>query len=116
MVEFVMFLNEVGKLEDRHKADRIRVVIPVMVEGEGPTGKPFSEETVIVDLNSYGAGFRLKPPVLKEDELKLTLEPSCCRRIKNARVARVAGSTNPWDVGVVFQTSNASRETAPEFP
>lgn len=102
MEELVRLLKG-GKLEDRRKAEQIRFAIPVTVEGEDSSGKPFSEETVIEDLNPHGAGFRLKTRVVEGDELGLLIEPTCCGRRRNARVARVAEGPKLRNVEVVFR-------------
>ena len=101
MEELVRLLKG-GKLEDRRNAERIRFAIPVTVEGEDSSGEPFSEETVIEDLNPRGAGFRLKTQVVAGNELKLLIEPTCCVQKRNARVARVAEGPESRTVGVVL--------------
>jgi hypothetical protein len=61
------------------------------------------------------AGFRLKTPVVEGDELQLTLEPTRCRRRKNAKIAKVAGGTDMRDLGVVFRSIDARGGTTPDF-
>ncbi|MDH3384132.1 MAG: PilZ domain-containing protein [Deltaproteobacteria bacterium] len=102
MEELVSLLKG-GKLEDRRKAERIRFIVPVTIEGEDSSGEPFSEETVIEDLNPRGAGFRLKTRVVEGDDLQLLIEPTCCGQRRNARVARIAEGPEPRVVEVVFQ-------------
>jgi hypothetical protein len=89
--------------EDRPKAERTRVAIPVTVEGRDTSGEPFSENTVIEELSPRGAGFLLKARVLEGDELQLLIEPPCCGRRRNARIARVAWGAEPRNVAVVFR-------------
>ena len=102
MEELVSLLKG-GKHEDRRKAERIRLAIPVTVEGEDPSGKPFSEETVIEDLNPRGAGFRLKSRVREGGELQLRIVATCCGMRRQAKVASVARGPEPRIVGVVFR-------------
>lgn len=102
-MEELLRLLKGGKLENRRKAERTLIAIPVTVEGEDSSGKPFSEETVIEDLNPRGAGFFLATRVVEGDELTLLIEPSCCGRRRNARVASVATGPEPWNVEVIFQ-------------
>jgi hypothetical protein len=102
MTELVRLLRG-DPLEERRKAERIRLAIPATVESKDVCGKPFSEETVIEDLSPRGAGFRLKTRVVEGDDLQLLIEPTCCGQRRNARVARIAGDPESRTVGVVFR-------------
>jgi hypothetical protein len=93
---------KVGQLEDRPEAEPFGIGIPITVEGKDVSGRPFTEETVIEDLRPRGAGFRLKTRVVEGDELHLVIEPACCGRTRNARIARVAEGPEPRTVEVVF--------------
>lgn len=90
-------------VEGRGKAGRTRVAIPITVEGKDSSGKPFSEETVIDNLNPRGAGFRLKARVLEGDDLQLRIVPTCCALRRRARVASVAKGPERWNVELVFR-------------
>lgn len=102
MTELVRLLRG-GTLEERRKAERIRLAIPATVEGKDITGKPFSEETVIEDLSPRGAGFRLNARVLEGGELQLRIVSTCCALRRQALIATVAPGPEPRIVGVVFR-------------
>lgn len=102
MEELVRLLRG-DTVEGRGKAERTRVAIPITVEGKDSSGKLFSEETVIENLNPRGAGFFLETRVVEGDELMLLIEPCCCGRRRNAKVASVARGPEPRNVEVVFR-------------
>jgi hypothetical protein len=102
MAELVRLLQG-NTLEERRRAERIRLAIPATVEGRDISGKSFSEETVIDDLGPHGAGFRLKARVLEGDELHIRFVPTCCGLRRQSRVATVAQGPEPRVVGVVFR-------------
>jgi hypothetical protein len=56
--------------EDRPKAERTRVAIPVTVEGRDTSGEPFSENTVIEELSPRGAAPDRAPLLRTEKECK----------------------------------------------
>lgn len=102
MPELVRLLRG-DPLEERRKAERTRLAIPVTIEGTDVSGMPFSEETIIENLSPLGAGFRMNARVLEGEELQLRIVPDVCGARRCARVERVAGGTEPWIVGVVFR-------------
>jgi hypothetical protein len=83
-------------------AERIRLPVPVMVEGKDASGRPFVEDTVIETMSPRGARLRLETPVREGDDLQVVLEPGCCARRMGARVGSVARGPAPRIVEVIF--------------
>lgn len=101
MEELVRLLRG-DTLEECRTTERVRLAIPVTVEGKDPSGTPFSEETVIEDLSPRGAGFRLGARVLLGDELQLRIVPTCFGLTRRGRVASVGRGPAPRIVMVAF--------------
>jgi hypothetical protein len=102
MAELVRLLRG-DTLDERRRAERIRLSIPATIEGMDISGNPFSEEIVIEELNPHGAGFRLKARVLEGDELRLRIAPASCGLRRQARVVSIARGPEPRIVGVEFR-------------
>ena len=102
MEELVSLLKG-DKPDDHREVERDRISIPATVDGTDSSGKPFTEKTVIEGLNPHGAWFRLNTRVVEGNELNLRIEPACCVRKKNARVARVSEGPDPRIVEVVIR-------------
>lgn len=113
MEELVRLLQG-GRPGDRRKAERIRVAVPVTVEGRDSSGRPFSEATVLSDLSVRGAGFRLNARVVEGAELRLVIEPAGPGLKRDARVARVAEGPESRTVGVLFRRTDSRRGAASE--
>ncbi len=58
---------------DRRRSDRILLTIPIIVEGLGPDGKPFSEATRTLVINREGARIQLRQRVLPGTLLRIKL-------------------------------------------
>ncbi|HSE14797.1 MAG TPA: hypothetical protein VLB08_04310, partial [Candidatus Deferrimicrobium sp.] len=81
--------------DERRRAERLRLFVPATVEGTDISGKPFSEEIVIEELNPHGAGFLMKARVLEGDELRLRIAPASGGLRKQARVVSIAQAPEP---------------------
>src|SRR5512143_2543683 len=89
--------------DERRRAERLRLFVPATVEGTDISGKPFSEEIVIEELNPHGAGFRMQARVLVGDELRLRIAPDSGGLRRQARVVSIAQAPEPRIVGVEFR-------------
>lgn len=89
---------------DQRRANRLRLMLPVVVSGIDRHGRMFTENAVLSDMSSLGACCLLSRQVRKGDELKLLIEPDRSALSLQGRVVRqkITGE-HKLGIGVAFQ-------------
>ena len=89
--------------KERRLAERLKLNLPVKVNGTNTSGRVFSEETVLEDLSSKGAFLSLKNAVTEKTKLLLVIDPDRSNLHKKTRVVRVGKMSKKNGVGVSFE-------------
>lgn len=86
----------------RRKNNRLKLRLPVRIEGIDAMGDKFTEEAAIKNISSYGAYISMKNHVSKDTGVSLIIDPeNSCLNMK-ARVVRIEKKKDANGVGVAF--------------
>ena len=88
---------------EKRKTGRLRLKLPVTVEGKGSGKRKFSEKTTLKDISPAGAYLFLENQISTGDPLSIHIDPGHSNLQMNARVARLEESTNKKGVGLFFE-------------
>jgi hypothetical protein len=96
-------LFDCGPTDEKRRAERLPLKLPLKVLGRNTFGGMFTEETIIENLSSRGACFLLKNPVARDTDLGLLVDLGRSDLNLKGRVARIARVDGARTVGVVFE-------------
>lgn len=86
----------------RRRNNRLKLRLPVRIEGIDDRGDKFTEEAIIKNISSYGAYISMKNHVSKDAGVSLIIDPeNSCLNMK-ARIVRIEKGKNKTGVGVAF--------------
>jgi hypothetical protein len=86
----------------RRRNKRLKLRLPVRIEGIDDMGDKFSEEGMIKNISSYGAYISMKNHVSKDAGVSLIIDPEdSCLNMK-ARIVRIENRKGKTGVGVAF--------------
>jgi len=94
--------NENGT-QERRQVERLKLRLPVKVNGTNSMGRAFSEETTLEDLSPVGAFLSLRNPVEREARLNLLIDPARSDLKVKGRVVRWDDGSERKGVGVLFE-------------
>ena len=86
----------------RRKNNRLKLRLPVRIEGIDAMGDKFTEEAIIKNISSYGAYINMKNQVNKDTRVSLIIAPEDSCLNMRARVVRIEKGRNKTGVGVAF--------------
>ena len=86
----------------KRKNNRLKLRLPVRIEGIDDMGDKFSEEGMIKNISSYGAYITMKNHVSKDTRVSLIIDPEGSCLNMRARIARIENRKGKTGVGVAF--------------
>jgi hypothetical protein len=90
------------KVREKRRIARLKLSLPVKVDGVADNGESFTEDTTITNISSYGAYINIKNHVNKDSGVSLIIDPEdSCLNMK-ARVVRVEKGRSKTGIGVAF--------------
>jgi hypothetical protein len=92
-----------GRSQERRRAARLELKLPVVVKKISAHGVGIQEETELKDLSPSGAYLFLKQPVNTDSRLNLLIDPDRSGMIRKALVVRVDRLEGKTGVGVRFE-------------
>ncbi len=102
LVEILIGKYTESKKGGMRKNNRLKLRIPVKIEGIDAKGDKFTEEAIIKNISSYGAYINIKNHVSKDTRVSLIIDPEdSCLNMK-ARVVRIEKERNKTGIGVAF--------------
>ena len=91
-----------SKQGGKRKNNRLKLRLPVRIDGVDENGKRFTEDAFIANISSYGAYINIKNQVSNDTRVSLIIDPEdSCLNMK-ARVVRIENGRNKTGVGVAF--------------
>lgn len=94
--------NKNKKVREKRRIARLKLSLPVKVDGVADNGESFTEDTTITNISSYGAYINIKNHVNKDEGVSLIIDPEdSCLNMK-ARIVRIEKGKNKKGVGVAF--------------
>jgi hypothetical protein len=90
-------------IKEMRRVSRLKLRLPVKVDGVDIMGKRFKEETTIEDISSSGAYLYMENRVKTDTRLHMVLDPECSCLDMRGKVVRFAKDGRGTGVGVVFQ-------------
>ena len=92
--------NKIGR--EKRRIARLKLSLPVKVDGVADNGESFTEDTTITNISSYGAYINIKNKVSKDTGVSLIIDPDDSCLNMRARVVRIEKGKNKTGVGVAF--------------
>lgn len=86
----------------RRRNKRLKLRLPVRIEGVDDMGDKFTEEGIIKNISSYGAYISMKNHVSKDAGVSLIIDPEDSCLNMRARIVRIEKGKNKAGVGVAF--------------
>lgn len=84
------------------KNNRLKLRLPVRIEGIDAMGDKFTEEAIIKNISSYGAYINMKNHVSKDTGVSLIIDPEDSCLNMRARIVRIEKGKSKTGVGVAF--------------
>lgn len=90
------------KVREKRRITRLKLSLPVKVDGVDSSGRKFTENTTITNISSYGAYINIKNHINKDEGVSLIIDPDDSCLSMRARVVRIAKEKSKTGVGVAF--------------
>lgn len=90
------------KVREQRRIARLKLSLPVKVDGVADNGESFTEDTTITNISSYGAYINIKNHVNKDEGVSLIIDPDNSCLNMRARVVRIEKGKRKTGVGVAF--------------
>jgi len=88
--------------QDRRREGRLRLKIPLFVEGISEEGQYFRERTTLTDLSPHGARYSMKTRTIKGQAVLLLIDPDHTALEITAHIVRVVDRAEGRETAVSF--------------
>ncbi len=92
--------NKIGR--EKRRIDRLKLRLPVRMDGVDDNGKKFTEYAIITNISSYGAYINMKNQISKDTGVSLIIDPENSCLNMRAKAVRFEKNKNKTGVGVAF--------------